>query len=82
MQHLPPGRILCTYKLTGLNADKTIKLAVIGTKAGYATSTGYSAATTTNAKGTLAATTSGTKKVDRILTAKPGTWTPGTNFEY
>ncbi|MCG2624686.1 hypothetical protein LVY72_22610 [Arthrobacter sp. I2-34] len=73
-----------TYKLTGLDSDKKITIAVTGTKAGYTTATRYSAAAQI-AKGTLASKTptiSGTKKIGRTLTAKVGTWTSGTKFKY
>ncbi|QTG82081.1 hypothetical protein [Arthrobacter crystallopoietes] len=74
-----------TYKLTGSDAGKTIKVRLATSLPGYNTSYRYSKATTAVAKGTLkvsSPTVSGTKKVGYRLTANPRTWTAGTKFTY
>ncbi|MGM0931140.1 MAG: hypothetical protein ACQEXN_15745 [Actinomycetota bacterium] len=73
------------YLLTGLDAGRTIKVKVAGTKAGYASASKTSTATVKIAKGTLTSktpTVTGTAKVGKTLTAKSGAWTPGTKLTY
>lgn len=62
-----------------------ITVKVTGAKAGYTTVSKTSKATAKVATGTLTApapTVSGTAKVNKTLTAKPGTWTAGTKLSY
>ncbi|NKX55290.1 S8 family serine peptidase [Arthrobacter sp. E918] len=74
-----------TYRLTGQDAGKTIRVRITGTLTGYNGDTRVSAATAKVAKGTLTAVTpkiTGTARVGRTLTAWKGTWSPGSSFTY
>jgi hypothetical protein len=74
-----------SYKLTGADAGKTIKVRFTATLPGYNTLYPHSKSTKVVAKGTLKTSTptiSGTKKVGYRLTANPRTWTAGTKFKY
>ncbi|WP_169304020.1 S8 family serine peptidase [Arthrobacter sp. CAU 1506] len=74
-----------TYKLVAADRADRIVVKVTGTKAGYATATKASAKTGKVAAGTLKSVKpkiSGTAKVGKKLTAKPGTWTSGTKLKY
>lgn len=70
-----------SYKLTNADAGKLITVRVTGKRSGYETTALASTATTKVMK---AATPkiSGTKKVGKTLTAKPGSWLAGTTFTY
>jgi len=73
------GATNATYSLTVADLGRIISVKVTGSRAGYATLAKTSSATGKVSTGTLSAPTpkiSGTKKVGRILTAKPGTWKP------
>ncbi|GAA5038471.1 hypothetical protein GCM10025738_27710 [Microbacterium fluvii] len=70
-----------TFTLTSAQKAKTITVKVTGTKSGYTTASKTSKA---SVKVATVATPkiSGTAKVGKKLTAKPGTWTSGTKFTY
>ncbi|MDF1489550.1 CAP domain-containing protein [Tessaracoccus caeni] len=79
------GATKATYKLTSSDRGKQITVKVTGSKSGYAKASKTSAKTTKVAYGTLTTAKpkiSGTVKVGKKLTAKPGTWTSGTTFNY
>lgn len=67
-----------SYTLTRADGGSAIKVAVTGTKAGYASITRSSAATATVPRliTTATPTVSGTVKVGQNLTAVPGAWSP------
>jgi hypothetical protein len=71
-----------TYKLSGLDAGAVLTVKVTGSRAGFATVTKTSAATTRIVPGTLTPTptptVSGSAKVGSRLTANAGSWGPGT----
>ncbi|MEA5117979.1 MAG: NosD domain-containing protein, partial [Propionicimonas sp.] len=75
-----------TYTLTGADYGKAITVKVTGTRTGYTTVSQTSAATAKVAAATMTAAKpaiSGTAKVGKTLTAKPGTWKPsGVTFSY
>ncbi len=80
-----PNATASTYKLVAADRGKTVSVTVTGTKSGYAKAAKTSAKTKKIAYGTLKTATpkiSGTVKVGKTLTAKPGTWTSGTKFSY
>lgn len=70
-----------SYKLTSSDAAQTITVRVTGEKSGYET---VALASADPVKVVKAATPkiSGTKKVGKTLTAKPGSWSAGTTFTY
>ena len=73
-----------SYKAVAADRGKALSVAVTGSKAGYTSVTQTSAGVTVG-YGTLMTakpTISGTAKVGRTLTAKPGAWTSGTAFTY
>jgi len=68
-----------TYKLVAADRGKKITVKVTGTKPGYTTVSKTSVATKKVAAGSLTSVTpkiSGTVKMGKKLTAKPGTWKP------
>jgi hypothetical protein len=74
-----------TYTPPGSYAGETVSCRVTGSLAGYADTRRRSIETAPVARGTLSAATpriSGTVRVGRTLTARPGTWTSGTKFAY
>ncbi len=74
-----------TYTLTASDKGKTITVKVTGKKSGYGTVSKTSKKTTTVKAGTFTTKTptiSGTVKVGKKLTAKPGTWSPKPAFSY
>ncbi|GAA5038476.1 hypothetical protein GCM10025738_27720 [Microbacterium fluvii] len=75
------GATKSTFTLASAQKAKTITVKVTGKKSGYTTVSKTSKAT---AKVATVATPkiSGTAKVGKKLTAKPGTWTSGTKFTY
>lgn len=79
------GATRSSFTATASQAGKNITVRVIGRYGTLGTTTKTSAATSKVALGTLKAATpktSGTARVGRTLTAKPGTWTSGTKFTY
>lgn len=79
------GATASTYTLKAADRGKKIKVTVTGSLSGYLTVARGSKATAKVAKGTLKTKKpkiSGTKKVGKKLTAKPGKWTPGTKLTY
>lgn len=73
------GATTATYKLTAADVKHKISVKVTGSKVGYATASKTSAAkTVAAAKFTKTPTPkiSGTAKVKKTLTAKPGKWAP------
>ncbi|BDV30628.1 hypothetical protein [Microbacterium terricola] len=73
------GATKSAYTLSAADKGKTIKVKVIGSKAGYATLSKVSASTKTVAAGTITAATpkiTGTTKVGSKLTSTTGTWKP------
>lgn len=82
------GATSSTYVPVSADVGKTITLVVTGTKAGYATVTKTSAATSAVVAATLAfvavgtPTITGTAKVGSRLAATSGTWTPSPTFSY
>jgi len=73
------GATNATYSLTATDLGTIISVKVTGSKAGYAALAKTSLATGKVSAGTFTAPTpkiSGTRKVGRTLTAKPGTWNP------
>lgn len=70
-----------SYKLTGADAGRLITVRVTGKRSGYETAALASTATTKTMK---AATPkiSGTKKVGKTLSVRPGSWLVGTTFTY
>lgn len=74
-----------TYTVTSADLGKTLTVKVTAKKAGYVATTISSTKTAKVVAGTLTAPTpkiSGTAKVGKKLTAKPGTWTAGTKLTY
>ncbi|MDF1489569.1 hypothetical protein [Tessaracoccus caeni] len=74
-----------TYTLTSSDKGTKITVKVTGKKSGYTSVTKTSKKTASVKAGTLSTKTptiSGTAKVGKKLTAKPGTWTSGTKFSY
>lgn len=74
-----------TLTLKAAHAGTRISLKVTGTLNGYSAKTATSASTIKVANGTLTAGTpqiTGTTKVEKTLTAKPGQWSSGTTFTY
>ncbi|GAB3527772.1 hypothetical protein GCM10027402_28610 [Arthrobacter monumenti] len=74
-----------TYRLTGQDAGKTIKVRLATSLPGYNTSYRYSKPTTVISKGTLKTSTptiSGSKEVGHRLTSNPRAWTANTKFTY
>ncbi len=74
-----------SYTLTAAEKGKRITVSVTGSKPGHATVAKTSKPTATVKAGILAASVpkiSGTLKVGKKLTAKPGTWTSGTSLSY
>jgi hypothetical protein len=71
-----------SLSLTAAQLGRAISVSVTGSKTGYTAVTNASAATAAVAPGTLAPTPkpkiTGTAKVGKKLTAKPGAWGPGT----
>jgi hypothetical protein len=68
-----------TYKLVAADRGKTLTVKVTGTKSGYATVSKTSVATGKVAAGSLTSAKpkiTGTVKVGKKLTAKPGVWKP------
>ena len=79
------GAVTATHRLTAADAGARISVRVTGTLNGYATAAKTSAATAKVAKGTLrtaAPIITGTAKVGKTLTARPGSWTEGTRLAY
>ncbi|MBD3942551.1 hypothetical protein IF188_12670 [Microbacterium sp. NEAU-LLC] len=75
------GATSSTYKLTASDRDKHISVKVTGRQSGVTTATRTSSKTAAIAAGTLTTSTptiSGTRRVAYTLTAKAGTWGPGT----
>lgn len=73
------GATARTYTLQGADKGKTVKVQVTGAKSGYVSVAKMSKATKKVATGTLTKGTpkiSGTAKVGKVLTAKPGSWKP------
>jgi hypothetical protein len=73
------------YSVTSADLGKTLAVKVTAKKAGYVSTTIASTKTAKVVAGTLTAATpkiSGTAKVGKTLTAKPGTWTAGTKLTY
>jgi hypothetical protein len=75
------GATKATYKVPASLVGKNITVKVTGKRTGYTTATTTSKAT---ARVALAGTPtiSGTARVGKKLTAKPGTWTKSTSFSY
>ncbi len=74
-----------TYKIQTADGGKKITVRVTGSKAGYTSTAKTSKATKTVPLSTLKTATpkiTGTAKVGKTLTAKPGTWTSSTKFKY
>ncbi|MDF1489570.1 FlgD immunoglobulin-like domain containing protein [Tessaracoccus caeni] len=74
-----------TYTLTSSDKGTKITVKVIGKKSGYTTVSKMSKKTALVKAGTLSTKTptiSGTVKVGKKLTAKPGTWSPKPKFSY
>jgi hypothetical protein len=70
-----------TYKLTAADKGKTVKVKVTGAKSGFTTVSKTSKATAKVKAGALTTATpkiGGTAKAGKKLTAKAGTWGPGT----
>ncbi|MGO1594352.1 MAG: hypothetical protein ACTHW1_08735, partial [Ancrocorticia sp.] len=79
------GATNATYTLTTADAGKKISVQVTGAKTGYTTTSKTSASTKAVPKLALTKATpkiSGTAKVGKTLTAKPGIWTKGTSLKY
>lgn len=80
------GATKATYLITGADYGTTITVRVTGSRTGYPSITRTSPATVRVAAGTLTAATpriTGTRKVGRSLTSKPGSWKPaGVTFSY
>ena len=79
------GATARTYKLTGADALRAVKVQVTGSLAGYINKTTDSAYTSTISMGALAGTTpriTGMTQVGSVLSARTGSWTPGTTFQY
>ncbi|MCU4671521.1 hypothetical protein ACFQRL_02795 [Microbacterium fluvii] len=80
------GATKSTFTPTASHAGKTVTVKVTGKRAGFTTASTTSKATAKVAKAsTLKKATpkiSGTVKVGKKLTAKPGAWTSGTTFTY
>lgn len=80
------GASKTTYTLTAADLGAYVAVKVTGSKAGYTTTSKTSASTSKISLGSLTTATvkvSGTANVGRTLTAKPGTWKPGsTTFTY
>jgi len=79
------GAVTATHRLTASDAGARISVRVTGTLTGYATAAKTSAATGKVAKGTLRTAPpiiTGTAKVGKTLTARPGSWTEGTRLAY
>lgn len=80
------GATQAKYTLTAADYGKVIKLAVTGTKTGYAAVTKYSAGTRAVAPGVfrnVTPTIAGSAKVGQTLTANPGNWgVSGVTFTY
>ena len=75
------GATSSTYKLTASDRDKRISVKVTGQQSGITTVTRTSSKTVAIAAGTLTTSTptiSGTRRAAYSLTAKAGTWGPGT----
>lgn len=75
------GATASTYKIGSSAAGKKLTVTVTGRKSGYATVSKTSAATTKVAIASTP-TISGTAKVGKKLTAKPGHWSSSTRFSY
>jgi hypothetical protein len=74
-----PGANAATYAVQAADVGARLKVAVAGTSPGYETVIRTSGGTEAVITGTLSAgkpVVSGTRKVGRTLTAKPGTWSP------
>ena len=80
------GATDAVYTLKAADKGKKITVTVTGTKSGYATVSKTSVATGKVAAGTLTSVKpkiTGTVKVGKKLTAKPGTWKPsGVKLSY
>ena len=79
------GATHATYTPVAADRGGSVKVTVIGTRAGYPTVTRTSAATAPVGTGVLHASTPtirGKLRVGRTLTAVHHTWTPGTTFTY
>ncbi len=74
------GSTKSSHRVTEADAGLTLSVRVTGTKRMYTTTARTSAATATvprlNLSATPAPTVVGTPEVGKVLTAKPGTWTP------
>ena len=73
------------YTIGAADASKALSVRVTGVKAGYATASKTSVASSAVALGDLTSATptiTGTLRVGSVLTANPGTWTSGTAFSY
>ncbi|GAA4699328.1 hypothetical protein [Nocardioides conyzicola] len=79
------GTSSSTVVLTAREVGRRITVTVTGSLTGYRPASVVSAASAKVAAGTLTAATpkiQGKAKVGRILTAKPGRWTPGVRLTY
>ena len=79
------GATKSTYKIKDTDGGKKLTVTVTGTKPGHTTASATSAPTKTVPLSKLKTATpkiSGTAKVGKTLTAKPGSWTSGTTFKY
>lgn len=75
------GATATTYKLTSAELGRAMTVRVTGSETGFTAVNKVSSATAAVLKGFTSAPTptiSGTAKVNLTLTAKPGTWGPGT----
>ena len=81
-----PGATSSTYKLQAADVGATVKVRVTGARANVASVAAFSSPTGLVAPGRLTAgkpAITGTAKVGKQLTAKPGTWQPpGIAFSY
>lgn len=74
-----------TYKLTVADLGAVISVSVAGSKSGYTSVTKTSKATKTVVRGTLAkgkVKVTGTKRVDKTVTAKTSKWSSGVEYHY